>query len=183
MQFAFLFFLTTRLCNYSIIVLGLPNELMKNLQEANSQFQKVKDTIQNLEEVLSKARKLQEQKLILQAGSNYLPMEEIEMIIQKSEAKIEDAKLLHQLIEELMKRSCYMTKDEIQSLSENLQTFQTRLQIGELMLDGASGSIYNEEVYDDNTKVDDNKKPRHDEEEVDADGVDTASPELVTKQS
>jgi hypothetical protein len=111
---------------------------MKNLQEANSHFQKVKETIQSLEEVLLKARKLQEQKLILLAGSKYLPMEEIEMIIQKSDAKVEDAKLLYKLIEELKKRSGYMTEDEIHSLSKTLQTFKTRFQMCGAMSDGAS---------------------------------------------
>ena len=114
---------------------------MKNFQEAKSYFQKVKETIQSMEEVLSKAMKLQEQKLILQARSTYLPTEEIEMIIQKSDAKIEDAKLLHKLIEELRKRSGYMTENEIQSLSEILQTFQTRLYMGGSMPDKDSGMI------------------------------------------
>jgi len=147
---------------------------MKNLEEANSQIQKAKETIQIMEEVLSKARKLQEQKLILQAGSKYLPMEEIEMIIQKSDAKIEDAKLLHKLILELKKRSDYMTKNEIQALSEIIQTFQIRLQMGGSMPDGASGMICNEnnlnseEVHNDEIEGDDDD----DDKKLDGDDKD-----------
>jgi len=125
----------------TIFVPGLPNELMKNLQEANSHFQKVKETIQSLEEVLLKA--------------------EIEMIIQKSDAKVEDAKLLYKLIEELKKRSDYMTEDEIQSLSKTLQNFKTRFQMCGAISDGASGMICNdtnEEVYVDDKEVGDDKE-------------------------
>ena len=177
---------------------------MKNLEEANSQFKRVKENIQNFEEVLSKARKLQEQKLILQAGSNYLPIEDIEIIIQKSDAKIEDAKLLNTSIEKLKNKLGYMTKDEIESQSEILQTFKTRFEMIESMPDGTSEMICNQsddeevdnEELDDNENVDDNddffdveeldnsKEPDdHVDEEVDHKVVDSSPPELVTKQS
>jgi hypothetical protein len=150
--------------------LGLPNDLMKDLQEVNSQFQRVKEKIQKLEEVLSKARKLQEQKLILQAGSKYLPMEEIEMIIQKSDAKIEDAKILHKLIEELRKKSGYMTESEIKSLAETLQMLETRLKMGGSFSDGNSATICNENNDEDGNRVDHEEDADNNNDKIDDDG-------------
>ncbi len=143
---------------------------MKDLQEVNSQFQRVKEKIQKLEEVLSKARKLQEQKLILQAGSKYLPMEEIEMIIQKSDAKIEDAKILHKLIEELRKKSGYMTESEIKSLAETLQMLETRLKMGGSFSDGNSATICNENNDEDGNRVDHEEDADNNNDKIDDDG-------------
>jgi len=149
---------------------------MKDLEEVNSQFQKVKETIQNLEEVLSQARKLQEQKMTLQASSKYLPIRDIKIIIQKSDAKIEDAKLIHQAIEKLKKKSGYMTENEIQSLSENIRTLKTRFQMGGSMLDEASGMNCNsndvEDVVDLNEDTDNEDELDDDNEELDGDDDD-----------
>ena len=80
-----------------------------------------------MEEALAKAKKIHEQKLVLQSMTKYLPMEEIEMIGQKSEAKIDEAKILHKLIEELKKDPGFLTPEEIQALEENITVFKSKL--------------------------------------------------------
>ena len=54
-------------------------------------------------------------------------MEEIEMIGQKSEAKIDEAKILHKLVEELKKDPGFLTPEEIQALEDNITVFKSKL--------------------------------------------------------
>jgi hypothetical protein len=51
----------------------------------------------------------------------YLPKEEIEQIKEKSKAKIEAAKILQRLIEELKKSKSYLTDEEMNTVEESLK--------------------------------------------------------------
>jgi hypothetical protein len=67
---------------------------------------------------------IQEQIKILESVSAYIPREEIEMIQEKSKAKIEAAKVLQRLIEELKKSKGYLTDEEMNAVEESLKHFQ-----------------------------------------------------------
>ena len=67
---------------------------------------------------------IQEQIKILESVSAYIPREEIEMIQEKSKAKIEAAKVLQRLIEELKKSKGYLTDEEMKAIEESLNHFQ-----------------------------------------------------------
>ena len=67
---------------------------------------------------------IQEQIKILESVSAYIPREEIEMIQEKSNAKIEAAKVLQRLIEELKKSKGYLTDEEMKAVEESLKHFQ-----------------------------------------------------------
>jgi NADH:ubiquinone oxidoreductase subunit E len=67
---------------------------------------------------------IQEQIKILESVSAYIPREEIEMIMEKSKAKIEAAKVLQRLIEELKKSKGYLTDEEMNAVEESLKHFQ-----------------------------------------------------------
>ena len=67
---------------------------------------------------------IQEQIKILESVSAYIPREEIEMIMEKSKAKIEAAKVLQRLIEELKKSKGYLTNEEMKAVEESLKHFQ-----------------------------------------------------------
>ncbi len=67
---------------------------------------------------------IQEQIKILESVSAYNPREEIEMIQEKSKAKIEAAKVLQRLIEELKKSKGYLTDEEMKAVEESLKHFQ-----------------------------------------------------------
>ena len=67
---------------------------------------------------------IQEQIKILESVSAYIPREEIEMIQEKSKAKIEAAKILQRLIEDLKKSKSYLTDEEIIAVEESLKLFQ-----------------------------------------------------------
>jgi FtsZ-binding cell division protein ZapB len=54
----------------------------------------------------------------------YLPKEEIEQMKEKSKAKIEAAKILQGLIEELKKSKSYLTDKEMKTVEESLKHFQ-----------------------------------------------------------
>jgi hypothetical protein len=51
----------------------------------------------------------------------YIPKEEIELIKEKSKAKIEAAKILQRLIEELKKSKSYLTDEEMNTVEESLK--------------------------------------------------------------
>ncbi len=67
---------------------------------------------------------IQEQIKILESVSAYIPREEIEMIQEKSKAKIEAAKVLQRLIEELKKSKGYLMDEEMNAVEESLKHFQ-----------------------------------------------------------
>jgi hypothetical protein len=67
---------------------------------------------------------IQEQIKILESVSAYVPREEIEMIQEKSKAKIEAAKVLQRLIEELKKSKGYLMDEEMNAVEESLKHFQ-----------------------------------------------------------
>jgi hypothetical protein len=54
----------------------------------------------------------------------YLPKEEIEQMKEKSKAKIEAAKVLQRLIEELKKSKSYLTDEEMTAVEKSLKYFQ-----------------------------------------------------------
>ncbi len=54
----------------------------------------------------------------------YLPKEEIEQMKEKSKAKIEAAKILQRLIEELKKSKGYLMDEEMNAVEESLNHFQ-----------------------------------------------------------
>ena len=101
--------------------------MIHTLDVANSQFQKIRDTIQNLEEALAKATKLQEEKMILQSMKVYLTKDEIELMDAKSKAKVEDALIIHKLIELEKQKLGYLTDQDINTLSEAIQAFKSNL--------------------------------------------------------
>jgi hypothetical protein len=66
---------------------------------------------------------LKEQIKILESLKAYIPKEEIELIKEKSKAKIEAAKVLQQLIEELKKSKSYLMDEEMKDVEELLKHF------------------------------------------------------------
>ena len=76
---------------------------METLERGGSRFQELKESIKSLEDALAKALNIQEQIRVLKSLKNYLPEEEIEMMRTKSDAKIQDALILHRSIKELEK--------------------------------------------------------------------------------
>ena len=82
--------------------------------------EQAKKTIQNLETALAKGKAIEEEKQGWISGENYVPEEEISMIQQKSEQKIEEAKTLRSLIEKFKQDPGFMTQDEIQTISDAL---------------------------------------------------------------
>jgi hypothetical protein len=67
---------------------------------------------------------LKEQIKILELLKALTPKVEIELMKEKSKAKIETAKILQRLIEELKKSKSYLTDEEIKALEESLKHFQ-----------------------------------------------------------
>ena len=90
--------------------LDLPSLLLKTLEKGGNRFQELKETIRILEDAIGKALNIQEQIRVLQSLKSFLPKEEIEMIEAKSEAKIQAALVLHQLVKELEKDPGLKTK-------------------------------------------------------------------------
>ena len=107
--------------------LELPSQLQKTLEESSNRFEELKKNILSLEEALAKAKQIHEKKLVLQSMTKYLPMEEIEMIGQKSDAKIEEAKILHKLVEQLKKEPGFLTPEEVQALEDNITIFKSKI--------------------------------------------------------
>jgi hypothetical protein len=92
-------------------------------------FAKVKQTIQTLEECHTKAKSIQEKILILQSMTNYLPMKEIEEIIEKSEVKVDNALLLHKLIGDLENQPGFMREEDLNNLSEQIDALKAEMSI------------------------------------------------------
>ena len=93
------------------------------------QFQKVRESIQSLEDRLSKALNLQERIKVLQSMTNFLPKEEIELTIEKSSAKIEAAKMLQNLIDRLWESEGYLTNENMQAIDVSLQSLNSDLNL------------------------------------------------------
>ena len=83
--------------------------------------------IQNIEDNLAKALKIQERKRVLQSMKNFYSREEIEMISEKSKAKIAEATILHKLMENLTKNPKYLNNENIQVLTNSLPSFKSAL--------------------------------------------------------
>ena len=103
-----------------IYITGLPAELSADLSKVTNHVEQAKKTIQNLETALAKGKAIEEEKQGWISGENYVPEEEISMIQQKSEQKIEEAKTLRSLIEKFKQDPGFMTQDEIQTISDAL---------------------------------------------------------------
>ena len=67
---------------------------------------------------------LKEQIKILESLKALTPKVEIELMKEKSKAKIEAAKTLQRLIEELKKSKGYLTDEEMKAVEESLKHFQ-----------------------------------------------------------
>ena len=109
--------------------LGLPKALSATLQEVTDHFAKVKQTIQTLEDCHAKAKNIQEQILILQSMTKYLPMKKIEEIIEESELKVDNALLLHKLIGDLENQPGFMREEDLNNLSEQIQSLKAEMSI------------------------------------------------------
>ena len=110
-------------------VQDLPNEVAEALSLVSDQFKKVRGSIQSLEDRLSKALNLQEQIKVLQSMTNFLPKEEIELTIEKSAAKIEAAKILQNLIDQLREGEGYLTDENMQVIDVALQSLNSDLNL------------------------------------------------------
>ncbi len=109
--------------------LGLPQALSATLQGVADQFAKVKQTIKELEECHTKAKNIQEQILILQSMTKYLPMKEIEEIIEKSEVKVDNARLLHKEIGDLENQTGFMREEDLKILFEQIKALKAEMSI------------------------------------------------------
>jgi hypothetical protein len=69
---------------------------------------------------------IKEQIKILESLKDYLPKEEIELMMKTSDDKIETARLLQSFTEELKKSRCYLTDKEIKAIEESLEFFQLK---------------------------------------------------------
>jgi hypothetical protein len=67
---------------------------------------------------------IQEQIKILESQKAYIPREEIELMTEKSKAKIEAAKILQRLIKKLKKSKSYLRDEETKAVEESLKHFQ-----------------------------------------------------------
>jgi uncharacterized protein YigA (DUF484 family) len=110
-------------------VQDLPNEVAEAISLVSEQFQKVRESIQSLEDRLSKALNLQERIKVLQSMTNFLPKEEIELTIEKSSAKIEAAKMLQNLIDRLWESEGYLTNENMQAIDVSLQSLNSDLNL------------------------------------------------------
>ncbi len=100
-----------------------------SLQEVTDHFAKVNQTIQALEECQTKAKGIQEQILILQSMTKYLPMKEIEKIIEKSEVKVDNARLLHKEIGDLENQPGFMREEDLKNLLEQIKALKAEMYI------------------------------------------------------
>ncbi len=91
----------------------------------SAHFKLVNLNIQNLEERLLKALNIQEQIKILQSSKIYIPREEIQLMKEKSRAKIDAARMLQQLIDELKNSKSFLTDEEMKGMEESIELFQT----------------------------------------------------------
>jgi hypothetical protein len=82
-----------------------------------------------LEDCHAKAKNIQEQILILQSMTKYLPMMEIEDIIEKSEMKVDNALLLHKLIGDLENQPGFMMEKDLNNLSEQIEALKAEMSI------------------------------------------------------
>ena len=116
--------------NYHIpYFLGLPKALSDTLQEVTDHFENVRQTIQTLEECHRKAKSIKEQILILQSMIKYLPMKDIEKIIEESDEKVEEALELHRQIEELEKSPGFMGDEDLENLSDEIDALKAQMSI------------------------------------------------------
>ena len=76
---------------------------------------------------LAKALRLQEEIKELQSRKNFLPRAEIEMIGEKSEAKIEEAKVLQKLVAEYERKKGFIKRKEVFMLDQSLTLFRSEL--------------------------------------------------------
>jgi hypothetical protein len=114
---------------FLFFLLGLPKALNAKFQEVSDHFAKVKHTIQTLEECHTKANSIQEQIRIFQSMTNYLPMKEIEEIIQKAEMKLDDALILHKQIGELENQSGFMRDEDMKYLEKQINTLKIEMSV------------------------------------------------------
>jgi phage-related holin len=91
----------------------------------SAHFKQVNLNIQNLEERLLKALNIQEKIKILQSSKIYIPREEIQLMEEKSRAKIDAARMLQQLIDELKNSKSFLTDEEMKGMEESIELFQT----------------------------------------------------------
>ena len=98
-------------------LLDLPSMLLRTLAEGGSRFQELKKTISSLEDAIAKALTIQEQIRVLQSLKNYLPEDEIEMILSKSDEKIKEALVFHELVKDLKRDPGLKTKLNIIELN------------------------------------------------------------------
>jgi hypothetical protein len=82
-----------------------------------------------LEDCHAKAKNIQEQILILQSMTKYLPMKKIEEIIEESELKVDNALLLHKLIGDLENQPGFMREEDLNNLSEQIQSLKAEMSI------------------------------------------------------
>jgi hypothetical protein len=61
--------------------------------------------------------------------ANFLPKEEIELTIEKSAAKIEAAKMLQHLIDQLRESVGYLTDENMQAIDVALQSLNSDLNL------------------------------------------------------
>jgi hypothetical protein len=91
----------------------------------SAHFKQVNLNIQNLEERLLKALNIQEKIKILQSSKIYIPREEIQLMEEKSRAKIDAARMLQQLTDELKNSKSFLTDEEMKGMEESIELFQT----------------------------------------------------------
>ena len=105
--------------------IGLPDELNDTMKLISVHFKQVNLSIHNLEERLLKALNIQEKIKILQSSKIYIPREEIQLMEEKSRAKIDAARMLQQLIDELKNSKSFLTDEEMKGMEESIELFQT----------------------------------------------------------
>jgi hypothetical protein len=69
---------------------------------------------------------IKEQIKVLESLKDYIPKEEIELMMKTSDEEIETAKLLQSFTEELEKSRCYLPDKEIKAIEESLEFFQLK---------------------------------------------------------
>ncbi len=124
-DFSYLFHKKKKFHKTFFSVQDLPNEVAEAISLVSEQFQKVRESIQSLEDRLSKALNLQERIKVLQSMTNFLPKEEIELTIEKSAAKIEAAEILQNLIDQLEESEGYLTDENMQVIDVALQSLNS----------------------------------------------------------
>jgi hypothetical protein len=115
--------------DFVFLYVGLPKALSATLQEVTDHFAKVKETIQTLEECHTKAKSIQEDILIIQSMTKYLPMKEIEEIIEKSEVKVDNVRRLHKLIGDLENQPGFMREEDLKNLFEQIKALKVEMSI------------------------------------------------------